>query len=448
MRRAFDGLAAWAVVGVIGWLGVLWIGWALWQATPPRAGFDLALLLDAARRVAAGHSPYDPALLAGAAPDATSLFYSYPPPVAQAMTLVAWLPDGVVLALWGLGATLGLGLVAWRLSLAAGRGAAARADAVRAMAAAPLVLPFAVAVLFGNLDAWYGLAFGLLVLAVAPGEPSRPRAVAGGAALGAVAVAKLHPALLLAWLLARAAADRRGPARLTLATALVTAAAIVIASLLAGGTGPWLDYLAVVRAGAGAMVVDPRNVGPVSLLGQAVALDPAGVRLAQAGVSLAALAATVLAALRVRDPLASLAVAITASLVVLPVTWYHYPVALIPVGIALAASRPASRRWVAASAAMASLAIGLLPLVWVAVGLLLAGARRARAGGNPSIPEAASPQALRHEGVMPVAPTSHNDAAIRRLCRALDHHGSCKMTQCRDREVCQPESGRLVSDPS
>lgn len=388
MRRAAGGLGAWLLLGAIGWAGLAWIGWTLWQSTPPRAGFDLALLLEAARRVAAGQSPYDPALLAGSAPEAVSLFYSYPPPVAQAMTALAWLPDGVVLVLWGLGATLGLGLAAWRLSRAAGRTEMARSDAVKAMAVAPLVLPFAVAVLFGNLDAWYGLAFGLLVLAVAAGPASRGRAVAGGIALGIVSVAKLHPASLLLWLLARSTVDRRGPARQVLAAAVTAGVVIVAASVLAGTVGPWQDYLAVVRAGTGAAVIDPRNVGPVSLLGQAVPLDAAAVRTAQVVVSLAALGVTALAAVRVRDPLASFAVAITASLAVLPVTWYHYPVALVPVGIALVLSRPASRVWVAVSVLVADLAIGLAPALWVAVGVLLWAARSAAAGSAPSTPQA------------------------------------------------------------
>ncbi len=375
MRRAADGLAAWVLVGVIGWAGILYIGWMLWQASPPKAGFDLALLLEAARRVTGGQSPYDPAMLAGVSPDATALFYSYPPPVAQAMTLLAWLPDGVVLVLWGLGATLGLGAVAWRIGLAAGRGGASR-DALKTVAVAALLLPFAVAVLFGNLDAWYGLALGALVLAVGMPRPTNGQAVAGGIALGVISVAKLHPASLLVWLLVRAAVDRQGPARRTLVAAVLTGVVLLVASLAIGGTGPWQDYLAVLQVGSGAAVVDPRNVGPVSLLGQLVPLDAAAIRLAQLLVALAAVAATALAALRVRDPLASLAIAITASLVVLPVTWYHYPVALIPVGIALVALRPGSRARVAIAAAVADLAIGFTPLLWVGVGVLLMAARQ------------------------------------------------------------------------
>jgi hypothetical protein len=376
-------LLPWLIPGLVGWAGVLWIGWSLWQSTPPHAGFDLALLLEAARRVLAGQSPYDPAMLGGTSPDATSLFYSYPPPVAQAMTLLAWLPNGAALVLWGLGATAGLAYVARQLAQALARPDPV-ADAIRAIAVAPLVLPFAVALLFGNLDAWYPLAFGMLLLAVLPGASGRAL-VAGGMALGVVSVAKLHPATLLLWLAVRAVAERGGPGARVLGAAAATGLAIVAVSLAIWGTGPWADYVEVLRAGAGAAVVDPRNVGPVSMLGQVVPLDAAAAKAAQVVVSLAALAVTVLVAVRVRDPLASLAFAITASLVVLPVTWYHYPVALIPVGIALAMTRPAARARVAAGVVIADVAIGFTPLLWLGVGALLAALPRTT-GDAPPVP--------------------------------------------------------------
>ena len=116
VERLRHSFLPWVIAGVIAWAGVAWIGWTLWNQDPPRAGFDLALLLDGARAVAAGQSPYDPAMLAGGSPSATELFYSYPPPVAQAMQLVAWLPDGVVLVLWAIGATLGLGHIAGEIA--------------------------------------------------------------------------------------------------------------------------------------------------------------------------------------------------------------------------------------------------------------------------------------------------------------------------------------------
>ena len=64
------------------------------------------------------------------------------------------------------------------------------------MSVAPLVLPFAVALLFGNLDAWYPLLYGALLLAVLPGASKRV-GLAGGAAAAIVVIAKLDPAPLL-----------------------------------------------------------------------------------------------------------------------------------------------------------------------------------------------------------------------------------------------------------
>jgi Glycosyltransferase family 87 len=368
MTRYAGRTGPWLVAGVIAWLGVAWLGWALWQQQPPRAGFDLALLLEAARRVLAGMSPYDPAMLAGASPEATGLFYSYPPPVAQAMTLVAWLPDGVVLVLWGVGATACAALLVALIARAAGH--PPRTAAIRTAATLPLVLPFAVAILFGNLDAWYPLAYGALVLVVLPNR-SRPAVIGAGIAIGIISVAKLHPASLLVWLAVRAWLERGGPYARALAIAALTGTAIVAASLVVGGLGPWQDYIAVARAGAGADLVDPRNMGPVSLLGQAFAIDAGGLPMVQLVVSVAAVAGTALAALRVRDPLGSLAIAVALSLVTLPVTWYHYPVACIPLAAALALTRPRTRPWIVAALVIADLAIGLDALLWVAIAVLV-----------------------------------------------------------------------------
>ncbi len=47
---------------------------------------------------------------------------------------------------------------------------------------------------------------------------------------------------------------------------------------LVGGLQPWLDYVTVVRAAAGSALVDARNVGPVSLIGQATGIDGSAVR--------------------------------------------------------------------------------------------------------------------------------------------------------------------------
>ena len=368
MRRLSDGLAAWITAGAVTWAGLAWLGWSLWRQDPPRVAFDLTLLLHGARHVVAGESPYDPALLAGQAPHVAALFFSYPPPVAQAMTVLSGLPDGVVLALWAVGATAGLALIAALIARASGRDGPG--VAVRAAAVAPLFLPFSVALLYGNLDAWYPLGYGALVLAVLPGA-SRRTLVAAGAAVAVVTVAKLHPATLLLWIAARAVAERGGPQARVLAAAAVTGVGVLVASVVIGGTGPWLDYVAVVRAGAGASLVDPLNLAPVSLLGQAVAIDPATLRLVQVAITALAAAASVLAAVRVRDPLASLSIAVVASLVTLPVTWYHYPVALMPVGIALAVAHPDTRPRVVLAVVVAGLSWAVLPLFWLAAAILV-----------------------------------------------------------------------------
>jgi hypothetical protein len=380
-RRSF---LPWLAAGAIAWIGVIWIGWGLWNQDPPRAGFDLALLLEGARAVAAGQSPYDPAMLAGGSPAATALFHSYPPPVAQAMQPVAWMTGGAVLVLWGLGATAGLGHIGAEI---ARRGAIGPAPSsligLKAILVAPLFLPFAVALLFGNLDAWFPLAYGALLLTILA-RPSKLTLAAGGAAVAVVAIAKLHPASLLLWIAARAYAERDGRQLRVLAAAALTGLVIVGGSVALGGIDIWLDYAAVVRAGAGADLVDPRNIGPVSLFGQLTGAEPAVLRAAQAVVTLSAVAVTVLAALRVRDPLASISIAFAASLVVLPVTWYHYPVALIPVGLALAILHPGARPRVVLSIVVAGLAIAFPVLLWVAVAILLVAAAEAARRDSPA----------------------------------------------------------------
>ena len=367
---------AWALVGIVGWIGLLRLGWSLWDQVPPRAGFDLALLLEAARHVAQGQSPYDPAMLAGASPAATALFYSYPPPVAQVLTLVAGPPDGLALILWGVGSVLGLGVIGALLARSLKRGAGVGSVLVRTCLLAPLILPFTIALLFGNLDAWYPLAYGLVLLASLPGA-SRRATAAGGIAVAIVVIAKLHPIALVVWLAARVLRERGGPIGKTLGIAFAAGVGIVALSLLTGGPGPWLDYAKVVQTGAGADLVDPRNIGPVSLLGQVAGLDSAALRLAAGVVAVLAIAGAAVAGWRARDTVWSFALAATASLVVLPVTWYHYPVALMPVGIVLLLRHPQARPRLVVAAVAAALAMAWPALLWIAVALVLGEAWRA-----------------------------------------------------------------------
>lgn len=373
-------LVTWVVVGVIGWAGVVWLGFLLYSRTPPAAGFDLELLLEGGRRVAAGLSPYDPAMLRGTSPEAPSLFYSYPPPVAQAMSLVAWVPPPVMLIVWDGAAVLGLLYVADRLRRHYAPELAASAVLIPIIAGAPLVFPFTIGLLFGNLDIFFPLLYGLMLLAVVGGDGwGRGRIAAGGALT--LAALKLHPASLGLWFLVRGLRQRRdgsSPAAwLVVAVALATGALIAAASLVVGGTGPWVDYLAVVRAGSGADLVDPRNAAPAA---QIALLTGGGEGLArglQVVVSVVAIVVTAFVAWRRQDQLESFAWAAVASFVTLPVTWYHYPAALLPVAIAAilrTRGTPETRAttWlVGAAAVTAVVSIAFLPLLWVAVGLVI-----------------------------------------------------------------------------
>jgi hypothetical protein len=166
-----------------------------------------------------------------------------------------------------------------------------------------------------------------------------------------------------------------------LGAAVVTGVAILGASLLVGGIGPWSDYAQVIRTGANAELVDPKNLGPVSLLGQATGADGAVLRMVQAVIALLVAAGCAFAGWSIRDPLLSLGLASAATLVTLPVTWYHYPVALLPLAIALAVRHPAARPRVVLAVVVVDVAIAWLPLAWLAVAILLVAALEASLRG-------------------------------------------------------------------
>ena len=375
-----------AVVGTIGWIGVVAIGWQLASMSSAALGFDLGLLLQAGRDVAAGRSPYAVELVSGTAPTATELFYSYPPPVAQAMTIVAGVPSYVVLVAWGVLATAGLLAVAEALRR---RLAPDRSRAVVlgiCAAAAPLTLPFTVGLLFGNFDVFFPLLYGTMLLAVL--NPSRRAQLGGGIAL-VLASLKLHPASLGSWFLVRGFRDRASAGGLiVVATAIAVGAGILVVSVLLDRIGLWAQYAQVVRAGTGAVIVDPRNAGIAALAAGALGGGDAFARSLHLAVAVLAIAITVWAGWRRGDAVEGFAWAAAASLSTLPVTWYHYPSAMIPVAIAagLRADRASDRRVrlaIVAAMIVAAVAIAVLPLLWMAIGLVILAARWSRPAPVP-----------------------------------------------------------------
>jgi hypothetical protein len=369
------------LAGTIGWIGVVWIALQLADRNAASLGFDLELLLRAGRDVAAGRSPYAADLLAGGAPLATSLFYSYPPPVAQAFSVLASVPSRLALVLWVLGAVSGFLVVTELLRRRLAPQRPARQVLIVSAACAPLTLPFAVGVLFGNLDIWFPFLYGAMLLAAV--APERATAIGAGAALAAASL-KLHPASMGVWFVVRALREHdRGRRRawvLVVVSAAVVVGLVVVLSIALGGAGPWLDYVEVVRAGAGAAIVDPRNAGIAARVASIVGAGDDLARSLHVVVGVAALLVTAWSAWRRTDPVESFAWAAAASLATLPVTWYHYPSAMIPIAVAalLRASdeqvRPVAFVVVAA-AVVAAAALVWLSLIWVAIGLVIVAAR-------------------------------------------------------------------------
>ena len=358
-------IAAWCLLGIAGWAGLVVIALELAALVPPRAGDDLRLLIEAGAHWQAGAALYTAKALNGPLV-AEGLFYSYPPLVAQALAPLTTIPFGIVLAGWAVGAVTGLAAIAHQLSRTG------RSVTLPTVALAVFVYPFAVATLFGNINAWFPLLFGLILVAVL--SPSRGSAITGGVALAIASAAKLHPATLGVWLLARRWRDGpSGQSGRILAVAIAAGLGFLAASLLVGGPGPWADYVAFLRGGsARADIVSHLNIGPASQIALVLGLSEAAARTIQVPVTLAALLATVAAGRLLEDPVASFGVATIASLVALPVTWFHYPVALLPVAIVAASrAKPEARRVTHGALVAAVVAAGLsivAPIaVWVAV---------------------------------------------------------------------------------
>ena len=382
------------VAGTLGWIGVVAIAFQLAAASPSNLAFDLELLLQAGRDIASGGSPYAPELVSGTAPTATHLFYSYPPPVAQAMAVVAFLPSSVALVGWSLIAVAGLLAVTEGLRRHYAPDRSRGEVLIVTAAVAPLTLPLAVGLLFGNYDVLFPLLYGAMLLAAA--APTRTSTLIGGAAL-LLASLKIHPASMGLWFLVRALRERRGDgypggSARVIAAAIGIGLVVLALSLVLGGPGLWADYAQVIRSGMRAVIVDPRNAGIAALVAGSLGGGDELARTLHLLVGAAALAVTGWAAWRRPDTLESFAWATAASLVTLPVTWYHYPSALLPIAVAAglrargSSSRPVSWLLVAAGVS-AAVSIAALPLIYPTMALVIAAVRRsAPASARPPEP--------------------------------------------------------------
>ena len=259
--------------GVVGWVGLVWLGRSSCTRRPRRPpGSTSSCSCRPAATSPPGRSPYDPAIVAGAAPVAESLFYSYPPVVAQVMALVAAVPSPVMFVAWAAAAVAGLAASPRRSAAVRSGRPVALGRRCRSSPSRRCCFPFAIGLLFGNLDVFFPLLYGAMLLGGRCRWPTerRPPDPTGAAAVAsprAWPVAKLHPGSLGLWLARpsrrgrreRPARPRRGRRGRCLAIAGGRAPRL-------GGIQPWLDYVAVVRAGSSADLVDPRNAGPAAQL--------------------------------------------------------------------------------------------------------------------------------------------------------------------------------------
>jgi hypothetical protein len=382
-RRTRPVAPIWIALGIGGWLGLAWLVSRMYAADAKGAGFDLELILQAGRDLASGQSPYRPDMLAGAAPESTTLFFSYPPHVAQVTSLLSGLSMPVVLTLLWIAAAAGIAVIAILLRARLAPTLPLRSVVLPAVAISPFCLSLATGLLFGNVNVLFPLAYGLILLA-AIGTTTADRA-AGGVALAIASLTKLHPGSLGLWFLVRGFRERRAgqPPHSwgVIVVALLVALVILAISLLAGGVALWSEYASVIRAGSQAAIVDTRNAGPASQIAIALGQGDATARLIQIPVTLTALLITIWAAWTRDDPIESVAWAAAASLATLPVTWYHYPAAFIPFAIAAALRAHGTTAFgrtialVFAGLILAGLAISWLPLEWVGIGCVIAAVR-------------------------------------------------------------------------
>jgi hypothetical protein len=363
-------------VAIVGWSMIAWLAISGFNTQPRTVAFDLELVLQAGRNVATGASPYDASIGAGTAPEAVGLFFSYPPVVAQAFASFASVPSGVMFAAWSGIAVGGLFVVGRRIT--ARLGATYRDLGTAAVAAGAVTFPFVIAVLFGNVDALFPALYGLALIAAVSPRPSDRWL--GGVAVALASVAKLYPLGLGLWFVIRAFRDRGGApsGRLTTVIALLVAgAAVLFASLVVGGIGPWQEYVRVLGVAGRAELVDARNIGPAAQVALGLGGSSEVARLLQIPVLASSVVVTVWAAWTRHDPVESLAIAAACTLFILPVTWVHYPAALLPFGLAAAARSQATAgayrvgRYLAVSIAISVVALVWLPLLWVAFGSVL-----------------------------------------------------------------------------
>jgi len=312
-------------------------------------GYDFSAYWAAAGRLLDGLSPYQAEQLSGLYSPQQQFLYLYPPPLAAVVAPLALLfPDDYRAAAWfwtSIGAVLLVAstLALWRserlgerFPILAGRG---RWLLVAGALAFPpvvgeLVLGNVHLLLLGLLTvAWLGVRHG----------GSRGEWIAG-IAVGAAAVIKVFPAILIVWFLV----TRRSRAVLG---AVVGAAAIELVTLPITGLEPWVQYPTVL-ANLGPPVDLRDTLAPTVWLATELGFTVA--RIFVTVIGLALLEWTEMRAPRSGDrdradhTARSFAIAVTVSVLIAPALYHHY-LALLALPLILGLSAGVSLRWLGAA---------------------------------------------------------------------------------------------------
>jgi hypothetical protein len=304
-------------MGVVYLVGLAWL-------RPDQVGIATDVYHHAARAMLAGNDFY-----AVRPPDHPAYGFLYPPVVVLAFVphgLVG--PTGAHLLQTGLSllAAVGVGVLSLDVLESAGH-SLDRIDRALVVGFSVLGTPMAANLLMGQVNP-------LLALGIAAGAilVERDRETAGGLAFGLVALVKLFPALVGAWLLRRRAWR-------AIAAATVAGSAALLAGVAVFGPEVTLRYVTEVvagEAGSGASAgrYDPASER-VTIRRQVAYLVPSLPPVWRFGVAVAVLAPVVLAAYRdVEDRvsrLVALAVTLLATLLVFPLEPFYLVLATFPV---------------------------------------------------------------------------------------------------------------------
>jgi len=300
----------------------------------PQFGYDVSAYWLAGRHLLDGEPIYTAAQLAGQyAPQGQGL-YLYPPALAALfMPVAALFPDGYLTLAWlwaGIGAAILAATVAW---IAGAEGIASDRRGLLLLLAAAFAFPPVVGELvLGNVHLELLGLFALAWWGVRRGD--RRGETVAGLAIGAAALVKLVPVVVVVWFLAT------GRTRAALWT-IIGAAVLAAVTLPLTGLQPWLDYPAVL-ANLGRPSDATDALAPAVWLG-----DLVGPGIARLAVLAAATVAIAWSARRLVEP-ASYAVAVAAAMLVAPAVFHHYLAMLVlPMLLALVATE--RRGWLAAA---------------------------------------------------------------------------------------------------